>query len=110
MHTDEQSITFYLGGYGGFDEFAYNCAKKYKETHSSARLIFVTPYITEEYQRNRLCDMKNFYDGIIYPELERVPKKFAITYRNKYMARSADLVIAYITHDYGGAYSMYKEA
>lgn len=28
---------FYLGGIGGFDSFAYDCCKKYKQTHSNAR-------------------------------------------------------------------------
>lgn len=29
--------------------------------------------------------------------------KFAINYRNEYMLEKADTVIAYITHDWGGA-------
>ena len=27
-----RDIDFYLGGYGGFDNFAFRCAKKYKES------------------------------------------------------------------------------
>jgi fructokinase len=39
---DAESVTFYLGGYGGFDGFALACVKKYKEENPSAKLVFVT--------------------------------------------------------------------
>ena len=94
----------YLGGYGDFDELAYDCCKKYKADHPNFSLIFVTPYITEEYQKNRLEYIKDRYDGIIYPEIEDKPLKFAITYRNRWMADKADLVICGILCECGGAY------
>ena len=50
------------------------------------------------------------YDAILYPEIEDKPLRFAITYRNKYMVERADYVIAYIDHDWGGAYTAYKHA
>ena len=50
----DQPADMYLGGYGDFDDFAYDCCKKYKETHSNISLVFVTPYLTAEYQRNHL--------------------------------------------------------
>lgn len=33
-----------------------------------------------------------------------------ITYRNKYMVEMADYVVAYVSHDWGGAYTTYKHA
>lgn len=106
----DMKAELYLGGYGEFDSFAYCCCKKYKEMHSNVSLVFVTPYLTLEYQKNHLCAMKEKYDYIIYPEIEDKPKRFAITYRNRYMIDSADIVIAYIDHDWGGAYKTYKYA
>ena len=50
------------------------------------------------------------YDSIIYPEIENKPKRYAITYCNRYMVEKADFVVAYITHDWGGAYKTYKYA
>ncbi len=100
----------YLGGYGSFDAFARRCGKKYQETHPNTKLVFITPYITVDYQKNHLEYEKNLYDDIIYPELEKVPLKFAISYRNRWMVEKADCVIAYITHDFGGAYQTYKYA
>lgn len=100
----------YLGGYGNFDTFAYDCCKKYKATHSNISLVFVTPYLTAEYQQNHLKYQKARYDSIVYPDLEKKPPKFAILYRNKYMVEKADYVLAYVSHDWGGAYTTYKHA
>ncbi|MBQ8689253.1 MAG: hypothetical protein IJ515_02700 [Clostridia bacterium] len=106
----DRPADMYLGGYGAFDGFAYECCKKYKQTHPKVSLVFVTPYLTVEYQKNHLDYQKTRYDAIIYPEIESKPKRYAIAYRNKYMVEKADYVIAYVTHDCGGAYTTYKYA
>ena len=100
----------YLGGYGDFDAFAYECCKKYKKTHPAISLVFVTPYLTLEYQRNHLNYQRTRYNSILYPEIEDKPLRFAITYRNKYMVEKADYVVAYITHSWGCAYKFYRYA
>ena len=100
----------YLGGYGDFDEFVRQCARRYQKAHPNTKLIFITPYITPNYQKNHLDYKKDLYDDIIYPELEKVPLKFAISYRNKWMVEQADYVIAYIEHAWGGAYQTYTHA
>ncbi len=100
----------YLGGYGSFDAFARKCGRKYQTTHPNTRLIFVTPYITESYQKTHLNYNRNLYDEIIYPSLEEKPLRFAISYRNRWMAEKADCIIAYVTHEWGGAYKTYEYA
>lgn len=105
-----KQVDFYLGGYGSFDNFAYVCAREYKLKHGNARLVFVTPYITPEYQKRELEYKKTIYDLILYPQIEHVPLRFAIEYRNKCMMEKADLVIAYVCRGYGGAYKSYKYA
>ena len=100
----------YLGGYGFFDAFARICAKKYQETHPNTELVFVTPYITLDYQKNHLDYAKNLYDTIVYPPIEDKPLKYAISYRNRWMVEQADFVIAYIAQPRGGAYKTYKHA
>ena len=99
----------YLGGYGGFDAFAHRCGRKYKETHPNARLIFVTPYMTEAYQKSHLEPVKPLYDAIVYPPIESAPFRFAISYRNKWMVEQADVLIAYVIHEFGGAYARQKK-
>ena len=106
----ENPVEMYLGGYGLFDEFANQCAKKYKATHPNVSLIYVTPYITSEYCRNHLKLKKAQYDSIIYPDIEKVPLKYAVLYRNRYMINNADYVIAYVKRAFGGAYQSLKFA
>ena len=106
----DQSADMYLGGYGGFDRFAYDCCRKYKEMHPKISLVFITPYLDAEYQKNHLEHKKTRYDSIIYPAIEDKPKRYAITYRNRYMVEAADYVVAYIDHDWGGAYTTYRYA
>ncbi len=106
----QESIDFYLGGYGAFDEFAFAACKKYKEMHIDTRLIFITPYITEQYQKKVLFLEKDRYDEILYPAIENKPLRFAISYRNQWMIEKADLVIAFVERDWGGAYKSYRYA
>lgn len=106
----DQRVEMYLGGYGDFDNFAYDCCKKYQRTHSEVSLLLITPYMTPEYQKNHLAYQRLRYDGIIYPEIEDKLPKYAISYRNKWMVEKADYVIAYIDHDWGGAYQTYQHA
>lgn len=98
---DEQ-VDFYLGGYGNFDLFARKCAKKYQEVHKNAKLIFVTPYLDKAY--SKLEYAKDYYDESIYPALENVPKRFAISKRNEWMVSQADHIFAYVCLHFGGAY------
>ena len=106
----DQPAEMYLGGYGNFDDFAYECCKRYKAMHPHISLVFVTPYLTASYQRNHLKLQEKRYDFVLYPEIEDKPKKYAITYRNRYMMEQADFVIAYVSHNFGGAYAAYRHA
>ena len=100
----------YLGGYGEFDNFAYRCCKKFQQHHKNISIVFITPYITLEYQKHHLNVLKDLYDSIIYPQIEDKPLRFAITYRNRWMIEKADFVISYISYKKGGAYATYKYA
>ena len=100
-------VEFFLGLYGGFDSFALSLARSYKEKHADAILSFVSPYMDETYLARR--DVERF-DRVIYPEIEETPRKFAISARNRWIAGQADLVIAYVEHEYGGAYAMLRTA
>ena len=60
------------------------------------RSVLVLPYI------DRDCDVSRC-DESIYPPLEKVPKRFAISKRNEYMVYNADVVVAYVVYGFGGA-------
>ena len=106
----DEPVDFYLGGYGDFDAFAYECCKKYQKTHPNASLIFVTPYITQSYRKTRLSYLEDSYDGTVYPEIENTPPRFAILARNCWMVERADHVICGIRYERGGAYKTYQHA
>ena len=106
----DHPVKFYLGDYGAFDAFAYDCCKEYRRSHPNVSLVFVTPYVTIGYRRNDLRYWKGRYDEIIYPEIEDKPSKWAILYRNQWMVEQSDCVICGITHDWGGAYKTYQYA
>ena len=101
-----EDTDFYLGGYGSFDLFCLGCCKEFKRTHENATVTFVTPYMDEKY----LKDRKDGYDKIIYPELEKLPPRYAISYRNRYMVDKADVVVCFIKRSFGGAYKAYSYA
>ena len=67
-----------------------------KEEYDNIQSILVIPYPDRAYDLS-------FYDSTIYPPLEKVPPKFAITERNKWMVENSDVLIAYVNHGWGGA-------
>ena len=95
---------FFLGGYGSFDGFARECCRKFQAEHPNVSLVYVTPYMEID------KFTQDLYDDSTYPPLESVPRKFAISHRNKWMVENADLVIAYVNHSSGGAYTTYQHA
>lgn len=110
IKPNEDTI-FFCGGYGDFDNVCAEVCRSIKEKQPNCTVAFVTPYITEAQQKKikSLIDDK-LYDTSIYPPLENVPPKFAISKRNKWMISEADVVIAYVKKQYGGAYMALKYA
>ena len=102
----DREVEFWLGAHGAFDSISLYAARDFKKTHPSARLVLVTPYLDSRITREE-CTM---YDGILYPPIETTPKRFAILARNRYVARSADMIFAYVSHSFGGAAQALKEA
>lgn len=69
----------------------------------SIESILVLPYLDREVE-------DDLYDGTIYPPLETVPKRLAIIKRNEWMVDHADVIVAYVLHDWGGANAMLRYA
>ena len=108
---DIKSVTFYLSGYGDFDNICVEACKEIKRERSDIELVYVTPYMNLSEQSKIMSMQKCGYcDTSLYPPIENVPAKFAISKRNEWMATNADLVIAYVNHKYGGAYKTLQVA
>ena len=93
---EQGATTFYLGGYGAFDSLAASVLREQKKQYPQIELVLVLAYLNTE--RNT-----SGYDSTVYPPLETVPRRFAISHRNRWMVESADVVVAYVLHDWGGA-------
>ena len=108
---DVKPVTCYLGGYGDFDEICARACRELKQEYDDIEVVYVTPYISlseqakiKEMQSYGLCDTS------IYPPIENVPLRFAISKRNEWMMTNADLIIAYVNRSYGGAYKSLQVA
>ena len=106
----DSAVEFYLGSHGAFDAFAFDCCCKFREKHKAASLVLVTPYLSANKALELSCGQGCKYDCILYPEIENKPKRLAIIYRNAYVVKNSDLVIAYIAHTFGGAYKAFLKA
>ena len=92
----EGADEFFLGGYGSFDYFVAGVLRSLKSKNGHISIIFVTPYINKDYD-------STLYDSSLYPPIENVPFKFAISERNKWMVQNADVVVSGVQRNFGGA-------
>ena len=93
---DEGATEFYLGGYGEFDRLAASVIWRLKEKHPGISSVLVLPYLDRKMATDH-------YDLTTYPPLETVPRRYAILRRNEWMVQTADVVVAYVCHSWGGA-------
>lgn len=111
IQTDDDFI-FYSGGMGEFDKKCESAVRRIKRTHPerSIRLVLVLPYLTHEINRDKEY-FEAYYDDIVVPtELMGVHYKVAIKKRNRWMVDRADVVLAYIYRDFGGAFDTTRYA
>ena len=94
---------FLLGGYGSFDYMCAGVVKELKQKYPHIKSILVKPYLNKPFD-------EWLYDESEYPPIENTPKKFAIIKRNEYMADRADVIIAYVKYETGGAATTLKYA
>jgi len=100
-----EKVLFWCGGYGDFDELCASVCRRIKAERADTEIVYVTPYISPAHQDRMKCYINSkLYDSIIYPPLENVPLKFAISKRNEWMISNADIVVSYVTCSFGGAY------
>lgn len=102
--VDEEGITtFLLGNQGAFDGIAASVLLQIKEEHPEIQRILVIPYLTESINRDKEW-FAHRYDEILRPtELMGIHYKSAISSRNRWMTSRADVVLAYVRHESGGA-------
>lgn len=95
-----QVTVFYVGTHGNFDTMAYRAVKELQVEYPEIRVYRVLAYMPKE----------EIADSILPEGIELVHPKYAISWRNKWMLDHTDYVIAYTTHNYGGAAKYVKQA
>lgn len=94
--ASQGTTEFLLGGYGDFDGMSARTVRELKDKYPHITSTLVIPYIDRDYNTE-------LYDGSVFPPIESVPKRFAISKRNEWMVQSSDIVIAYVKYSWGGA-------
>lgn len=96
----ERGVTdFYIGHQGAFDRMAAGILKELAESQPQIRYSIVLAYLTAAPRQGEVWQNTLFPNGI-----ERVPKRYAISWRNRWMLRHSTYVITCVKHSWGGAY------
>ena len=96
--------SFYVGNNGNFDAMVRRQLEDLSKAYE-INFTVVLAYLPEDRREHE--NLAN----TIYPEgIESVPKRFAISWRNKWMLKQADVVITYVTHPSSGAWEFEKLA
>ena len=91
---------FLVGNQGSFDAMAQGILKELKLRYPEICYSVVLAYVPGTRKGCGTAEP----DHTLLPEgIELVPPRFAITWRNKWMVRASDVVVAYVAHDWGGA-------
>ena len=89
---------FYVGNQGGFDFAVLQALRACKAIFPQIRYSVVLAYMP----RDALFGTSE--SETVFPEaVAAAPRRFAISYRNRWMLERADCVVTYIRHDFGGA-------
>ena len=95
--------TFYVGNQAGFDYLVKTVLKELANNYSIDYFV-VLAYLPREQ------DLLSSNELTLYPEgLETVPRRFAISYRNKWMIQHSDYVVTYVTNHIASGAAQFKE-
>ena len=97
---NKNATLFYVGNHGNFDAMVRRQLEDLSKTYP------IKYYVTLAYMPGKNDESD---EHSILPEgIEIVPRRFAINYRNKWMLSKSDIVVTYVTRNFGGA-AQFKE-
>lgn len=89
---------FYVGHQGQFDALVRRTLQALCQIYPQIHYAVVLAYLP------RPGGEPQDYADTLFPEgIETVPKRYAISWRNRWMLGRADYVVTYVTHSWGGA-------
>lgn len=90
---------FYVGTHGGFDAMVKRALKHLKSKYPHIQYNIVRAYLPTEKDT-----LDADWHETLYPDgLEKVPKRFAIIERNKWMIEHSDYVVTFVRHSFSNA-------
>ena len=100
---ENKNVTvFYVGKNGNFDIMVRRQLEDLSHTYP------ITYSIVLAYLPTKKSEYNDYTNTILPDGIETAPKRFAISWRNKWMIEQADIVVTYVTHSFGGA-AQFKE-
>ena len=99
---NKNTTLFYVGNHGNFDAMVRRQLEDLSKTYPIKYYVVLASMPN----KNDIPD-----EHSILPEgIETVPRRFAINYRNKWMLNKSDIVVTYVTRNFGGAWEFKRLA
>ena len=99
---NKNATVFYVGNHGNFDAMVRRQLEDLLKTYP------IKYYVVLAYMPGKNVEPD---EHSILPEgIETVPRRFAINYRNKWMLTKSDIVVTYVTRNFGGAWELKQTA
>ena len=95
---------FYVGNHGGFDAMVQRMLKELAASYP-IKFYVVLAYLPE---KRRALSFIDEAETLLPDGIETVPKRFAISYRNKWMVEKSDYAVTYVTHHIGSGAAAFK--
>ena len=100
---ENKNVTvFYVGNNGNFDTMVRRQLEDLSNTYP------ITYSVVLAYLPTKKSEYEDYTNTLLPEGIETAPKRFAISYRNKWMVEQSDIVVTYVTHSFGGA-AQFKE-
>ncbi len=99
---NHDATEFYVGNNGNFDTMVRRQLEDLSHTYP------ITYSVVLAYLPTKKSEYDDYTNTILPEGIETAPKRFAISWRNKWMIEQSDMVVAYVTHSFGGA-AQFKE-
>ena len=96
----QSADTFYVGDSGAFDSLVRAVLRELLQKYPHIRYAVVLAYLPEKREDSVYPD---FAETILPEGIECSPPRFAVSRRNEWMLKNADIVVTYITHTWGCA-------
>lgn len=91
---------FYVGNQGNFDRLVRSVLKEVTTAYPKVGYAVVLAYMPP----TKVANLSEDFSDTMLPEgIEKVPKRYAILWRNKWMIEHADYVVTYVTRSCGGS-------